>query len=547
LKHLGIEFNEADLGRLARLAIERDRRDQIEGKARGLRYHPRIAQRAVDFFSFLRHSKGDFAGKEFKLGPWQEFCTKVLFGWLRRDGNRRFRRGYVSTGKKSGKSTLGAGWGLLLTGGDGEAGAEVYSAALIRNQARIVHEEAVRMVRASPLLQRRFRLTRDNISVPRLGAKYVPVSADADVSDGLNVHGAIVDEIHRHKNRKMWDILEAGTVSRRQPLNIGLTTAGFDRNSICYELYNRAVKVLEGSLEDDSYFAFICELERDEDWKDTKLWVRANPNIGITPKWDGLLEEFNRAKESPAKQNVFRRLHLNQWTEQSERYIDMEAWLACAGHVDPEELRGARCYGGLDLGSTRDLSALVLDFPVKDDDRRHRILAWFWLPKEGMAKRVERDRVPYDVWVERGLIKLTEGNSTDYGVVREDIKAIRSQYQILELAYDDWHADELATKLMDEGLNMVEFRQGFKSMNEPTVALYGLIADRRIEHGSNPVLNWMAGNVAVKQDPTGSLKPDKSKSTERIDGIVALIMAHGRAIRHSSPQSAYKKHGIRVF
>ena len=545
MEYLGIKFNEADLGRLARLAIERDRRDRVDGQARGIRYVGDLAQRAVDFFSVLRHSKGAFAGQVFKLSPWQEFCTRVLFGWVRLvDGMRRFRRAYISTAKKSGKSTLGSGWGLYLTGPDCEPGAEVYSAATKRDQARIVHEEAVRMVQASTRLRRKFKLTRDNIFVPGLGAKYVPLSADADTSDGLNVHGAIVDEIHRHKTRAMWDILEAGTVSRRQPLVIGLTTAGFDRSTICGELYDRAVRILEGSVQDDAYFAWISELERDEDWHDKALWVRANPNIGITPKWESLIDEFKRAKDSPALQNTFRRLHLNQWTEQSERFIDMDAWLACAGHVDPEALRGERCYGGLDLAKTRDLTAFALDFPLGSDKRKHKALFWFWLPREGMAERIRRDGVPYDAWAQQGLIKLTDGNVTDYSVVREDIKRLHSIYQIAEIAYDDWNASHIATELQDDGAKMVEFRQGWKSMSEPTCELPGLLADRRLEHGSNPVLNWMAGNMAVKQDPAGNLKPDKAKSTKRIDGIVAFIMAHSRAMLAILKASVYEERGV---
>jgi len=541
------ESNES-IGRLVQLSRERNKRDLKEGGKRGIYFDEKAANRAVNFFQFLRHSKGEWAGQPFRLAPWQEDeIIRPLFGWRRRDGTRRFRTAYISVARKNGKSTLAAGIGLYLLTTDREPGAEVYSAATKRDQARIVHGEAVRMVKASPPLKKYIQLYRDNIFMPGTGSKYEPLGADADTCDGLNIHGAIVDEIHAHKTRAMWDILETGTGARRQPLQIAITTAGSNRNTICWELYDQAVKMLEAGRENDSLFAYIAEIEKDDDWKDPVCWVKANPNLGVCVKLDGLLEQAEKAKDSPAFQNTFRRLRLNQWTEQSERYIDMGAWLACAGHVDPEELRGARCYGGLDLGSTRDLTALVLDFPVGDDGRKHKILAWFWLPKEGMAKRVKRDRVPYDVWVERGLIKLTEGNVTDYNVVRADIKAIRDRYRILELAYDPWHAREVATDLQDDGLVMVEFRQGFKSMNEPTVAVLGLIVDHRIEHGSNPVLNWMAGNVAVKQDPTGSVKPDKSKSIERIDGIVALIMAHGRAALHKGAQSAYEAHGIRVF
>jgi phage terminase large subunit-like protein len=357
------------------------------------------------------------------------------------------------------------------------------------------------------------------------------LSADANTLDGLSTSFGIVDEVHAHKTRKVWDVIETSTSARRQPMLFGITTAGFDKKTICWELHKRCTQVLEGALEDDALFAYIATIDAKDSWQDERCWVKANPNLGISKKLDYLLTQFGKAKHSAAFQNTFRRLDLNQWTEQSSRAVDMDAWHESAGMVDAGSLNGQPCFAGLDLSSVQDLTALDLEFPVEENGARvYKGLTFFWLPENAVAKRSQDDGIPYDVWAERGLIKLTPGNVVDDDVIIADVKALSERFQIEEIAYDPWNATNIASKLAGEGLKMVEFRQGFKTFSEPTKRFLGMILDRQIHHGSNAVLNWMASNIVVTQDPAGNLKPDKAKSSEKIDGLVAKIMALARAL-----------------
>jgi phage terminase large subunit-like protein len=430
---------------------------------------------------------------------------------------RRFRTAYCAVPRKNGKSTLSAGVALYLLVADGEQGAEIYSAATTRDQARIVFDEAKRMVGSSPALKRRIQVLINNLNVEASASRFMPLSSDASSMDGLNVHGAIIDELHAHKTRHVVDVLETATGARRQPLLFEITTAGYDRHSICFEHHDYAIKLLEGTLQDDSWFAFIAAADENDDWTDPEVWRKANPSFGISVKADDLARKAEKAIALPGAQNAFRRMHLNEWTEQAERWIDMAAWDACNGPVDLERLRGRTCFGGLDLSTTTDM------------------LSRYFVPEENLRKRAERDRVPYDLWTRQGFIEATPGNVVDYGAIEQRILADSGLFQVKEIAYDPWNATHIALRLQDEGAAMVEFRQGFRSMAAPTRELEKLIVSKKLAHGGNPVTRWMAANVAVAQDPAGNLKPAKDKSTERIDGIVAAIMAIGR---HGRPGGA---------
>jgi phage terminase large subunit-like protein len=528
------------VGRRVRQAVERHVVDLQNAKERGFRFDRKAAQRVLDFFTLLHHSKGEWAGQPFMLAPWQAFILWVVFGWKRRDATRRFRSAFIEVARKNGKSTMAAGVGLYLFAADRELGAEVYTAATKRDQARIVHEEAVHMVQSSPGLSRHVQTFKDNLSMIRTNSKYEPLGADADTMDGLNVHAAIVDEVHAHKNRNLWDVLETATGARRQPLMFAITTAGFDRQSICWQLHDYGEKVLDGIIINDTYFAFIASLDPEDSWTDRSMWKKANPNLGISVKPESLEEQCAKAESLPSAQNAFRRLRLNQWTEQSDRWIDIAVWDECAEPVHPESLRNRHCFGGLDLSSTTDLSAFVLVFPPKETNERCNVHCRFWMPEDNVRRRVEKDRVPYDVWIRQGFIQTTSGNVVDYDVIREAIKKDAAQFRIREISFDRWNATQLSTQLASDGIEMVEFGQGFASMSGPMRELEKLIIGRQLAHGGHPVLKWMASNVAVKQDPAGNLKPDKSKSTERIDGIVALVMAIGRATVHQGKDPAYQ-------
>ena len=365
---------------------------------------------------------------------------------MRTDGTRRFRTAYIEIGRKNGKSTLAAGVALYLFAADREPGAEVFTAATKRDQARIVHGEAIRMVRLSPGLQRHVQVFKDNLSMLRTTSKYEPLGADADTMDGLNVHGAIIDELHAHKNRNLWDVLETATGARRQPLIFAITTAGFDRHSICWQQHDYGEKILDGVIEDDAYFAFIASLDPEDSWTDRKMWIKANPNLGISVKPESLEEQCGKAESLPAAQNAFRRLRLNQWTEQSDRWIDLSVWDACIAPVDAALLKGRECFGGLDLSTTTDLSAFVLLFPPEDDEP-WQVLCRFWMPEDNVRRRVEKDRVPYDVWIREGWIEATAGNVIDYDILRARIQEDADRFHIREIAFDRWNATQLCTQL----------------------------------------------------------------------------------------------------
>jgi phage terminase large subunit-like protein len=530
--------------RLIKLACRRYTNDLKTGKKRGLYFDKAAAQHALDFFGFLRHSKGEWAGEPFVLSPWQQFIVYNLFGWMRQDGTRRFRIAYDEVPRKNGKTTLAAGIELYLFFADGEPGAEVYTAATKRDQARIAHSEAERMVTASPALSKRIGIVRDNMHVIGTASKCEPLGADADTMDGLNVHGAVMDELHAHKNRKMYDVMETATGSRRQPLIFIITTAGHDRHSICWELHDYGIKILEGVIEDDTFFVFIAGVDEDDDWTDPKIWEKANPNWGISCKPDDVARLAKKAMEMPAAQNAFRRLRLDEWTEQEVRWLNIIDWDKCDKPVEPRELLGRECWGGLDLSTKIDLTALVLLFPPLDEDDDYKVIWRFFIPGDNVQQRVKRDRVPYDVWIKQGFIIATDGNVIDYEYIRNEIAELSQSYAIQEIGFDPWNATQTALQLQDDGFNMVEMRQGIRTMAEPTKELEALVKSRRFSHGGNPVARWNASNVTVRTDANENYMPDKSKSTERIDGIVAALIALGRVIVNVDPSSVYNKRGL---
>ncbi|MEX1230060.1 MAG: terminase TerL endonuclease subunit [Planctomycetaceae bacterium] len=498
----------------------------------------RGAERVRTFFTrFLRHSKGEWADKPFTLLDWQwEEVIAPLFGWLRPDGTRRFRRGYIEVPKKNGKSALFSGLGLYLLVGDHEPGAEIYSAAVDRDQASIVFNEAAHMVESSPHLSSRLKLIRSTkrIVCHRSRSLYRALSADVPAKEGLNAHAILIDELHAQKNRDLWDTLRYAGAARRQPLHLAITTAGYDRHSICWEQHDYALKVLDGTIEDLSFFAYITAAGVDDDWTQPDVWRKANPSLGITIKEEQFAEDCREAQESSAKENSFRRYRLNQWTEQDVRWINMQKWDACGGPL--QIAAGQLCYAGLDLSSTTDISALVLVFPSEEgNDERYDVLPFFWVPEEGAKQRERRDHVPYRQWIQQGHIAATDGEVIDYEVIRKKINDLGQQFDIREIALDRWNATQLATQLMGDGFQMVAFGQGYGSMNAPTKKLDELIRAGKIAHGNNPVFRWMAGNVSLEQDAADNWKPSKKKSIERIDGIVALIMGLDRATTQPPP------------
>ena len=497
------------------------------------------ADRAVEFCAkYLSHVKGEWAGKPLTLEDWERDFVRALFGWKRADGTRKYRKALLFIARKNGKTLLGAAIALYLLFADHEMGAEVYSVAADRDQAAIMFDTAKGMVENNPELGKRCEVYRRSIVVPSTGSAYHVLSADAPTKHGKNAHGVLFDELHAQPNRELYDVMKTAQGSRRQPLFIMFTTAGFDKKSVCFEEYDYALKVKNGIIVDDTYLPVIYEAGADEDWCNPEIWRKANPNLGISPKMEFLVDECARAKESPAYQNTFRRLYLNQWTEQETRWIDVEKWDVCNETFKPLDMRGRRCFIGLDLASTTDIAAEAILFPPVNDES-WRILWRFWVPAVGMAKRVKKDRVPYDQWEREGYIEATEGNIIDYDVIRARILEDCEDFDVQEIVYDRWGATQLITQLTNEGKLCVPFGQGFASMQQPTKDWGTLILGGRLAHNGNPVARWMMSNVAVRMDPAGNLKPDKSKSTEKIDGIVAGIMALGRATVSDTSGSVY--------
>jgi phage terminase large subunit-like protein len=533
-----------------RLAVERQQRDLEEGPKRGLRFDRASAQHAIDFFGFLHHSKGEWAGQPFQLEPWQQFIQWVVYGWKRRDGLRRFRTAYIEVPRKNGKTSFMAGNALYLMVADGEPGAEIYSAAVKREQAKLCWGEAVRMVQASPALGRMIRHWRasDNLSIEATASKYQPLGADADSMDGLNIHGAIIDELHAHRTPAIVEVLQTATGARRQPLVWEITTAGSDRESVCRMHHEYSEQVLKGTVEDDTWFGYIATLDEGDDWADPAVWAKANPNYGVSVKPDDLQRKAEQAKAMPMAQNAFMRLHLNVWTQQTDRWIDLALWDANAGEVDEKALEGRLCYGGLDLSSVSDITAWVLVFPCESDPEALQILARFWCPKACAFAADNRYGEQYQAWARDGWLTLTEGDAVDYAFVRARVLEDAARFRLQNLNVDRlFQGYQLSQELADEGLEVFGMGQGFLSMAAPMREFERRLLARKLHHGANPVLRWMADNVAVRQDPADNLKPDKAASQGKIDGIVALVMALDRAMRHEPPKrSAYEDHGLVV-
>ncbi len=494
----------------------------------------KAADIAVRFFEEnLTHSKGELGGKPFVLEQWQKDYVSKLFGTMNGDV-RQYRTSLLAIPRKNGKSTLCAGIALKLMF-DGEPGAEIYSCAADRDQARLVFEMAKVCVENSPKLRSRLRVFRNSIVREDTHTTYKALSAEAFTKHGLNAHGIIFDELHAQPDRELWDVMTTSTGARRQPLCVAITTAGYDRKSVCWEIWRYALAVRDGAIKDQTFLPAIYAAEPADDWTAETTWRKSNPNLGVSVKLDDLRVRCKRAQDMPSEENTFKRLHLNMWTEQDTRFLQMSHW-AQGDKPCPVMLDGRECFAGLDLATTYDTTCFCLLFPL--DDGTFWAEPHFWIPEDNMRDRVKRDRVPYDVWAKAGKLHLTPGNVTDFDQVRADIVALSKKYNIRQVAIDRWNAHQITTQLQGEGVNVLGFGQGYGSMSSPTAALEAAVVGGKLLHGGHPVLAWQASNVAVQSDHHGNKKPSKAKSTERIDGIVALIMALGIHATSTAPAPA---------
>jgi phage terminase large subunit-like protein len=517
-------------GRLVKLACKRHltdlrRTDIVWDRAK--------ANRAIGFFrDVLRLNGGDFEGKPFLLMGWQAFIVGSLFGWYALDGTRRFRVGYVEIGKGNGKSPLAAGIGHYMLEADGEARAEVYAAATKKDQAMVLFRDAVSMYEQSPELKKRLTPSGGNpiwqLTNLKTGSFYKPIASD-NAQSGPRPHCGLIDELHEHTDDNVVNMMRAGTKGRRQALIFEITNSGYDRHSVCRQHHEYSERVLEGTVPGDSWFAYVCQLDEGDSWEDESTWQKANPNLGVSVSLKYLREQVHEAQGMPSKQNLVRRLNFCEWTEQDTRWLDMSLWDTGSQPIDTAALRGRSCFGGLDLGRVNDLSSLALVFPPPSPDEPTKVIWRHWCPKDDITVRAKRDRAPYDVWVRDGRLIATGGNATDFSFITAEIVELASIYDIREIAYDRTFAGEIVQDCMAEGLTMVPFGQGFLSMGAPTAEIHRKLLAGELQHGGDPVARWAAGNVTVSTDPAGNIKPDKQRSTERIDPIVALIMADGRA------------------
>ena len=510
-------------------------------------YDKKKADRAVKFIEMLPHTKGEWEGRPFWLLPWQEQIIRDLFGIVKADGFRQFRTAYIEIPKKQGKSELAAAIALYLLYADHEPSAEVFSAAADRQQASIVFDVAKRMVEMTPGLQKRSKVmsaTKRIVNYSNAGY-YQVVSADVGGKHGYSISGLVFDEIHNQPNRKLWDVLTKGSGdARRQALHVAITTAGTDRNSICFELHTKALDILSDRKVDPTFYPVVYSLPMDADWQDEKNWYKVNPSLGYTVPIERMREAYLQSQDNPAEENVFRTLRLCQWVGSTVQWIPDHIYDLGNQPIDKHALRRRDCYAGLDLSSSGDITALVLMFPPRTDDEKYIMLPYFWVPEETIPKRVQQTSVPYDNWVAQGYVQATPGNVIDYAYIQNTIGELSYKYHIREIAFDRWGSNMLVERLSEMGLTVVPFGQGYKDMSPASRAFYEELMKGNIIHGGNPVMKWMCGNVVIEQDPAGNIKPTKAKSKDKIDGVVAAIMALDRCIRHENEESVYDNRGL---
>jgi len=492
-------------------------------------YDEKKADHAVAFMQELKHVKtSEWAGKPFMLLPWQEQIVRDLFGVVRPDGYRQFSHAFCEIPKKSGKSSLAAAIALYLLCADGEIGAEIYSVANDREQALIVFNLAMHMVMDNPVLRKYCKIldSRKRIIFLPTRSFYAALSSEIKNKYGLNVHGCVFDELLGQGDRQLFDKMVHGSgAARRQPLNFIITTAGTDKNSICYSEHQKALDILYGRKFDSTFYPVVFAARDDDDWRDPEVWKRVNPSYGITVTEQYYHNYCESAKQDAALEMQFRQFFLCQWLNSSKKWLPMDKYDKGSKPFKPEDLYGRECYGGLDLASSDDIAAFVLVFPPEEINGEYYVLPYFWIPRENLERRVKKDHVPYDKWEREGYLFTTEGNIIYYDFIERQIEELAKTYKLKEVMYDRWGAGQMAQNLSGQDFEMVEFGQGYKSLSPPSKELHRLVLDEKFIHGGHPVLRWMFENVYIETDAASNIKPSKKKSIEKIDGAVATIMA----------------------
>lgn len=530
-------------GRTEKAACERYLRDKRECIDKGFYLDVTAGEKPVHFVQKLKHTKDRWAGLPLLLEPWQMFILFNLYGWKKSNGKRRFRTAYVEVARKNGKTALAAGVALYGLYAEQISRAEVYSVATTKDQAKLCFNDAKAIVGITALKQR-LNVYRDSITYDALGSYFKAVSSDYGVHDGYSPSTVIVDEYHAHKDNGMVDVMQSGQAAREEPVNFIITTAGFNKNYPCYAFRKNAKNVINGVTDDESLFAIIFEMDEGDEWTDPRNWAKANPNLGVSVDVDYLSQQVKDAQNRPEAVTNVKTKNLNMWVDAENIWIVDEKWMASSMQTDDSLLRNLPCWGGLDLSNTSDITAFVLLFRHQD---RIYLKPWFWIPEDTYQEKVKKENVFYAEWVQKGLVKTTPGNVIDYDFIRADIDKIAEEYQILSIAYDRWNSSQVVINMQNDGFNMSPFGQGYGSMSAPTKEYEKMVLTGKLEHFGNPVLRWMMASVALQMDPAGNIKPDKRKSSQKIDGVVASIMALGEMMTALAEMDSnpYEYGGIR--
>ena len=492
-------------------------------------YDESKVNRAIKFISLLRHTKGEFARQQFNILPFQKKIIKDIFGTVDKEGRRQYKEAFIFLPRKNGKTELIATFVLNFLFIDNEYGAEIYSCANDREQASLVFQTVVAMIRMNPTLKKECKIVESQKRIIRAKTNsfYRAISAEASTKHGFNAHVVIYDEIHEARTRELYDVMKTSMGARSQPMFISITTAGTDTNGICYELYAYSKKILDKTIKDKTFYPVIYEASPEDDIYDEKVWKKCNPALSIFRSLDEFRQSAKRAKEIPTEEARFKRLYLNQWINAEITWMDMKKWKECKENVNEEELKGKACYVGLDLSSTTDLTAVNIEFRLEDG--RYVMISKSFIPKNKVQEKERIDRVPYSTWIKQGYIIATEGDVIDYEFIKAYIREIALKYTVKEICYDPWNATQIATDLENEGFTVVAIRQGYITLSEPIKDLEKLIIQKRIVHNSNPVLTWAISNAIIRQDANNNICLDKSKARNRIDPVCAMIDSHVRA------------------
>lgn len=513
-------------------ACQRQKNDlsRWKGKNAQYRFDVEKASRVCEFIELLPHIKGPLAGQCIKLEPWQVFILTTVFGWVKPDGKRRFRRGYTEVPRGNAKSTLSSGIGLYMLVADGEGGAEVYSLATTRDQARIVFGDAQNMARKRAEMMNALGVKVDahNINVLRTASKFEALSSEGSTLDGLNIHFGCVDELHAHKTREVYDVVETGTGKRDQSLLWVITTAGSNRAGICYEVRTFVMRMLDGVLQDETQFGIIFGLDDGDDWTTEASLIKANPNWGVSVRPDVLLPLQAKAMQLPSAVNNFKTKHLNEWVNADTAWMDMRAWDDCGRRaLDLDAFVGQECWIGLDLASKVDIAALKLLFRDPEREGGFAVFGKYYLPE---ATVQESTNSQYQGWHNAGRLTVTPGNVIDFDWIESDLRDFTSRFEVKVVAFDPFQATQFSTRMLAEGMPMVEVRPTVLNFSEPMKSLEALVLQRKFAHGGDPILTWMVSNVVCHRDQKDNIYPRKERPENKIDGVVALLMALNRAL-----------------